>query len=179
MFLKGYQPLVPIYFTFIITQDKFVYYLPQQDTVYEGNIDALSKASDLTLILSPHLLQNALLPVYFSSAMQAIQAGNDSVLTDEVSNTVIRHITFQHDIHAITQLELSDKLNASKTTITFSDFMHKNAAPYPKHIVIAQPHLHTEITFSFDEFAFNSHIPDDIFDIHVPQDTKRRDITQE
>jgi len=175
LLIKGYQPLIPNYFTLIVKDGDFTYYVPRKDIAYQGAINALDSNKNYTLSLDPKLLLLALLPPYFAPGKNKIDflQGSSFVVAKLIDEGTITTISTKYHFNGNSllqsALQVLDSNGVESATITFFQPMVSGKVAYPKKIVIINKKQQTEIQLSLNKLLINSELPDSLFTIDTPE----------
>jgi outer membrane lipoprotein-sorting protein len=175
LLIKGYQPLIPNYFTFIIRNGNFTYYIPRKDTVYQGAVEALKSNKNYTLSLDPELLLTAFIPPHFSLEKYRLDLQGASVFTiaelkDEGTfQTITTKYSFTPNSTLPRTIETVDNNGVKTSSIELARPTTSGKITYPKMVTIVRIQQQTEIRFSFNKLLFNSELPDRSFDVDIPE----------
>jgi hypothetical protein len=174
LLIKGYQPLIPNYFTFVIRNGNFTYYIPRKDIVYQGAVEALKSNKNYTLSLDPELLLTALLPPHFSMEKYKLELQSDSTFTiaelkDEGTfQTITTQYNFAPNSTLPRTIETVDNNGVKTASIELARPTASGKISYPKMITIMRIQQQTEIRFSFNKLLFNAELQDRSFDVEIP-----------
>ena len=149
VFLKGYQPLIPNYFSFYVNQDEFAYYFPRNQALYKGKSDALTE-DDFNIILHPNELKHALLPNSLPSKYVSIER------TDPLSGKPER-LLFQ------------DKAGHMRSSVSLTNYIKQGEAWYPTHIQFKNYRKRLTIKLKINKLFLNEVLDRDVFVAKVPE----------
>ncbi|MBN1492746.1 MAG: hypothetical protein JW938_01215 [Candidatus Omnitrophica bacterium] len=173
--IKGYQALIPNYFTFIIKGDSFLYYIPRKDIAYRGTIEALKNNKDYTIGLEPHVMHTALIPHLFTRSTHTIEPYSNTLFSvaemrDEGTiQTIAAKYQFESMSTLPTIIEMLDSNGVRTSLISFNKPTVSGKIAYHKEITIVNDQQQTQISFKFKKLLFNSKLPERLFNVDIPE----------
>ena len=173
--IKGYSPLIPNYFTLIITGDTFWYYIPHRDIVFTGPITALTKESGYDITLHPRYIKYPFIPPLLSAPACTLgkRTATTTTLyerfsqepTSAIKNTYQIDNEYAYPSHRTAYL----KSGIVDIIITYGELIRSGTLTYPRRITFFSEKEGTTISFSLTNLLFNPEIADSIFTMVIPE----------
>ena len=181
LYLKAYQPLVPVYFLLKSSQGKFELYFPRAYTVFSGANDLLGKDVDTDLKLNAGDILKAIGPLTIKGGeeirWEESPDGEKVVIKDDLGK-VTRTLTLDQR-NKIVRVTFYNEAGFPSLDIFRSNFKTANGIEFPFELklkrLIPAP---SELILNFKEIRPGEPLNPVIFTNQFPTDAKRVELTQ-
>ncbi len=176
LYLKGYRPLIPTFFTIVARENTFWVHIPKENRVLTGKVSDLNGSEGLSMGIRPDDLMRALniQPVPPSethivemqeSPLQYIlfvfrKMGDEKILE--------RQIFVERYFLNVEREVFYNAYGVAELDIARKDYTPDEATPFPQEIIIFRPDRGSTLFLRANKLRVNPVLRNDLFDFQMP-----------
>ena len=182
LYLKGYRPLIPTFFTLVSNDGKFWVHTPKDNQVLTGKVSDLNETDNLQMGIRPDDLLRTLNmnPIPTSTdyivEMQELPAQYIiSVFRTDLAASekfLARQITVERIFLNVEREVYYNNYGIAELDIVRKDYTHEGAVYFPREIVIFRPDLGSSLFLKANKLMINPELNPKLFNFEMPGGAK-------
>lgn len=176
IYLKGYRPLIPTFFTMVSKDGTFWVHLPKDNSVLTGKVSDLNASQNLEMGIRPDDLERALnihpLPTSTDYVVEMQEAPAQYILsvfrTNGTGKFLERQIWIERFFLNVEREVYLNAYGVAEVDITRKNYMNENKIYFPQEIAIYRPDRGSTLFLKVNKLTINPELNPKLFNFEMP-----------
>ncbi len=176
IYLKGYRPLIPTFFTLVSRDGNFWVHLPRDNVVLTGQVNQLDSSQNLQMGIRPDDLLRALniqaIPPSTTHSVEMQETPTHYLLfifrTDGIDKFLERQIWIERYFLNVEREVFYNQYGIVDVDITKKDYMNKGPVYMPREIIIFRPDRGSTLFLKSEKLEVNANLKPELFKFQTP-----------
>ena len=176
LYLKGYRPLIPTFFTLVSKNGEFWVHVPKENRVLTGRVSDLNESDNLQMGIRPDDLLRTLnihpIPASTTHVVEIQEASAQYILsvfrTDGTDKFLERQIWIERYFLNVEREIYYNAYGVVEVDISRKDYVNEGPVYFPQEMVIFRPDRGTSLFLRANKLLINPELKQDLFEFQMP-----------
>lgn len=177
IYLKGYRPLIPTFFTLVAKDGNFWVHIPKENRVLTGKVTDLNESDNLQMGIRPDDLERSLnihpLPTSTNYLIEMREAPTQYLLfifrTDGGTGKFLeRQVWIERFFLNVEREVYYNAYGIAEVDITRKEYTNEGSVYFPQEITIFRPDLGSMLFLKVNKLTINPELKPELFEFKMP-----------